>query len=65
MFQRRNVLQLTSALGGSLQSSASGMYVEVGAHLRLLGESLAIIGERLKEHEVDLISFYRFPMKHL
>ncbi|CAF4887522.1 unnamed protein product [Pieris macdunnoughi] len=36
----------------------SGMYrvtgcgaVEVAAHLRLLGESLAIIGERLKEHE--------------
>ncbi|XP_049883886.1 HMG box-containing protein 4 isoform X2 [Pectinophora gossypiella] len=25
--------------------------VEVAAHLRLLGESLAIIGERLKEHE--------------
>ncbi|XP_052738926.1 HMG box-containing protein 4 isoform X2 [Bicyclus anynana] len=39
-------------------SSGAGMYrvtgcgsVEVAAHLRLLGESLAIIGERLKEHE--------------
>ncbi|XP_026754125.1 HMG box-containing protein 4 isoform X2 [Galleria mellonella] len=39
-------------------SGGAGMYrvtgcgaVEVAAHLRLLGESLAIIGERLKEHE--------------
>lgn len=40
-------------------ASAGGVYrvtgcgaVDVAAHLRLLGESLAIIGERLKEHEV-------------
>ncbi|XP_022119789.2 HMG box-containing protein 4 [Pieris rapae] len=39
-------------------ANSSGMYrvtgcgaVEVAAHLRLSGESLAIIGERLKEHE--------------
>ncbi|XP_045508760.1 HMG box-containing protein 4 isoform X2 [Colias croceus] len=38
--------------------TSSGMYrvtgsgaLDVAAHLRLLGESLAIIGERLKEHE--------------
>lgn len=30
--------------------------VEIGAHLHLLGESLAIIGERLKEHEVIFIN---------
>ncbi|KAJ8707680.1 hypothetical protein PYW07_011357 [Mythimna separata] len=42
----------------SSAASSAGMYrvtgcgaVEVAAHLRLLGESLAIIGERLKEHE--------------
>ncbi|XP_034827715.1 HMG box-containing protein 4 [Maniola hyperantus] len=42
----------------SAANTGSGMYrvtgcgaVEVAAHLRLLGESLAIIGERLKEHE--------------
>jgi high mobility group protein 2-like 1 len=28
--------------------------VDVAAHLKLLGESLTIIGERLKEHEVSL-----------
>jgi len=27
--------------------------VDVAAHLKLLGESLSIIGERLKEHEVS------------
>lgn len=50
------------ALVPSSSSSAAGVSVvyrvtgcgpvEVAAHLRLLGESLAIIGERLKEHEV-------------
>ncbi|XP_072948694.1 HMG domain-containing protein 4 isoform X2 [Epargyreus clarus] len=42
----------------STQPASAAMYrvtgcgaVEVAAHLRLLGESLAIIGERLKEHE--------------
>lgn len=28
--------------------------IDVAAHLKLLGESLTIIGERLKEHEVSL-----------
>lgn len=34
--------------------------IDVAAHLRLLGESLTIIGERLKEHEVRVrdICFY-------
>lgn len=32
--------------------------IDVAAHLKLLGESLTIIGERLKEHEV-LIEIYR------
>lgn len=27
--------------------------IDVAAHLKLLGESLTIIGERLKEHEVE------------
>lgn len=30
--------------------------IDVAAHLKLLGESLTIIGERLKEHEVNNIS---------
>lgn len=29
--------------------------IDVAAHLKLLGESLTIIGERLKEHEVSLV----------
>ncbi|XP_063836461.1 HMG box-containing protein 4 [Ostrinia nubilalis] len=43
---------------GALSTGGAGVYrvsgcgaVEVAAHLRLLGESLAIIGARLKEHE--------------
>ncbi|CAK1546467.1 unnamed protein product [Leptosia nina] len=47
-----------SPVSTSSGANNSGMYrvtgcgaVEVAAHLRLLGESLAIIGERLKEHE--------------
>ncbi|XP_063632486.1 HMG box-containing protein 4 [Cydia splendana] len=48
--------QLVAVSGAA--SGGAGVYrvtgvgaVEVAAHLRLLGESLAIIGERLKEHE--------------
>ncbi|XP_026739635.1 HMG box-containing protein 4 [Trichoplusia ni] len=44
--------------GGGAGGAGAGVYrvtgcgaVDVAAHLRLLGESLAIIGERLKEHE--------------
>ncbi|CAG4949540.1 unnamed protein product [Parnassius apollo] len=47
-----------SASVGAGSAAGAGMYrvtgcgaVDVAAHLRLLGESLAIIGERLKEHE--------------
>lgn len=29
--------------------------IDVAAHLKLLGESLTIIGERLKEHEVCIL----------
>lgn len=32
--------------------------IDVAAHLKLLGESLTIIGERLKEHEVSSILNY-------
>ncbi|KAM3956258.1 HMG box-containing protein 4 [Aphomia sociella] len=49
---------LVPVSGSGSGSGGAGMYrvtgcgaVEVAAHLRLLGESLAIIGERLKEHE--------------
>ncbi|VVC98864.1 HMG box-containing protein 4 [Leptidea sinapis] len=49
----------SGAVAGSTSSSTgAGVYrvvgcgaVELAAHLKLLGESLAIIGERLKEHE--------------
>lgn len=44
---------------------ASSMYkvngikpIDVAAHLKLLGESLSIIGERLKEHEVLYNTIY-------
>lgn len=30
--------------------------IDVAAHLKLLGESLTIIGERLKEHEVSILT---------
>ncbi|CAH2101896.1 unnamed protein product [Euphydryas editha] len=40
----------SSANAGVYRMSGCGA-AEVAAHLRLLGESLAIIGERLKEHE--------------
>ncbi|KAI5640465.1 HMG box-containing protein 4 isoform X1 [Phthorimaea operculella] len=47
-----------AAAAAAAAGGGAGMYrvtgcgaVEVAAHLRLLGESLAIIGERLKEHE--------------
>ncbi|KAJ2943379.1 hypothetical protein O0L34_g12189 [Tuta absoluta] len=47
-----------AAAGAVTGAGGAGMYrvtgcgaAEVAAHLRLLGESLAIIGERLKEHE--------------
>lgn len=39
--------------------------IDVAAHLKLLGESLTIIGERLKEHEVIFIIFYSFRHVHL
>ncbi|XP_075988631.1 HMG box-containing protein 4 [Anticarsia gemmatalis] len=49
---------LVPVSGAAAATTTAGMYrvtgcgaVEVAAHLRLLGESLAIIGERLKEHE--------------
>lgn len=32
--------------------------IDVAAHLKLLGESLTIIGERLKEHEVSVSNLY-------
>ncbi|KAF9790006.1 hypothetical protein SFRURICE_002371 [Spodoptera frugiperda] len=58
--QKEQSNQSTNKIIPASSTSApnAGMYrvtgcgaVEVAAHLRLLGESLAIIGERLKEHE--------------
>ncbi|KAL0809294.1 hypothetical protein ABMA28_011510 [Loxostege sticticalis] len=53
-----NTLAANAAASAAAIAAGSGVYrvsgcgaVEVAAHLRLLGESLAIIGERLKEHE--------------
>ncbi|XP_061727761.1 HMG box-containing protein 4 [Cydia pomonella] len=50
--------QIVPHVSGAAAGGGAGVYrvtgvgaVEVAAHLRLLGESLAIIGERLKEHE--------------
>ncbi|XP_063545512.1 HMG box-containing protein 4 [Cydia strobilella] len=50
--------QIVPVSGAASGGAGAGVYrvtgvgaVEVAAHLRLLGESLAIIGERLKEHE--------------
>lgn len=34
--------------------------IDVAAHLKLLGESLTIIGERLKEHEVRASIYLRW-----
>ncbi|OWR45945.1 hypothetical protein KGM_204090 [Danaus plexippus plexippus] len=42
---------LVPVSAGSSYRAPSCSAAEVAAHLRLLGESLAIIGERLKEHE--------------
>ncbi|XP_026322689.1 HMG box-containing protein 4 [Hyposmocoma kahamanoa] len=49
---------LVPVSSSSTTTTGTGVYrvsgcgaVDVAAHLRLLGESLAIIGERLKEHE--------------
>ncbi|KOB66920.1 HMG box-containing protein 4 [Operophtera brumata] len=47
--QRKDKALRVEAAGGFRVSGCGA--IEVAAHLRLLGESLAIIGERLKEHE--------------
>lgn len=60
----------TSGISNSSPPSPRGKYIDllnkpsgikpidVAAHLKLLGESLTIIGERLKEHEVRI--FFQF-----
>jgi high mobility group protein 2-like 1 len=40
-------------VGPGLYKVVGTQPVDVAAHLKLLGESLTIIGERLKEHEVS------------
>lgn len=39
--------------GGGIKMSGTAP-IDVAAHLKLLGDSLTTIGERLKEHEVDI-----------
>lgn len=39
--------------------------IDVAAHLKLLGESLSIIGERLKEHEVKKYFLLRKELNFL
>lgn len=43
-------------VGPGLYKVVGTQPVDVAAHLKLLGESLTIIGERLKEHEVSFAS---------
>lgn len=53
--------KLSPTSSNSVYKSKPGTQpADVAAHLQLLGESLTIIGERLKEHEVSLI----FRMKN-
>lgn len=48
--------KLSPTSSNSVYKSKPGTQpADVAAHLQLLGESLTIIGERLKEHEVSLI----------
>ena len=44
-------------VGPGLYKVVGTQPVDVAAHLKLLGESLTIIGERLKEHEVCYIMY--------
>lgn len=63
----------SSAMSSGL--SSQGMYkvtgsspIDIAAYLKLLGESLSIIGERLKEHEVynsNVIQFILLFMQML
>lgn len=39
----------------NLESLRSTQPIDVAAHLALLGESLGIIGQRLKEHQVKFL----------
>lgn len=44
-------------VGPGLYKVVGTQPIDVSAHLRLLGESLTIIGERLKEHEVCMKTY--------
>lgn len=48
----RGVLVAEPVIGPGIYKVVGTQPIDVSAHLRLLGESLTIIGERLKEHEV-------------
>lgn len=39
--------------------------IDVAAHLKLLGDSLYVIGQRLKEHEVCIIHFLPCHISYL
>ncbi|KAM8719532.1 hypothetical protein ACLKA7_005723 [Drosophila subpalustris] len=46
----KSVLDLEQQFGGKAATSSSIEAIDAAAHLKLLGESLTVIGERLKEH---------------
>jgi len=48
------------SVGPGLYKVVGSQPVDVAAHLRLLGESLSIIGERLKEHEVRTLKYLNY-----
>lgn len=48
----RSTLVAEPVVGPGMYKVVGTQPIDVSAHLRLLGESLTIIGERLKEHEV-------------
>lgn len=48
----RSSLVAEPIVGPGMYKVVGTQPIDVSAHLRLLGESLTIIGERLKEHEV-------------
>lgn len=53
----RSALVAEPVVGPGLYKVVGTQPIDVSAHLRLLGESLTIIGERLKEHEVCMKTY--------
>lgn len=52
----KNTNNLGTILPGAYKVTGTSP-TDVAAHLKLLGDNLAIIGQRLKEHEVNILSF--------